>query len=78
MFPRLTHVEAHEKYNLRLRFDDGTQGVIDLSALVGKGVFSAWDDGNLFLCPFISETGAIAWNEWLDIDANNAYLTLKK
>ncbi|GAB3505690.1 hypothetical protein GCM10027341_37710 [Spirosoma knui] len=78
MFPYLTHVEAPEKYKLRLRFDDGTQGVIDLSALAGKGVFSAWDDDNLFLHPFISVTGAIAWNEWLDIDSNNAYLMLKR
>ena len=75
--PALVLVEAFPNYQLRLQFDDGTNGVIDLSNLAGKGVFRAWDDNNLFFKPYINDMGAVAWNDVLDIDSLNAYLTLK-
>ena len=77
MLPLLISVKAPAKYQLQLRFEDGTEGTVDVSYLSGKGVFRAWDEDNLFFRPFVNEMGGIAWNEFLDLDVLNAYLTLK-
>jgi hypothetical protein len=77
MRPQLTSVEAVQKYKIALQFDDGTNGTLDLSKLAGKGIFTLWDQDELFYKVHISDTGAIAWNDDLDIDPLNAYLTVK-
>lgn len=77
MIPRLVSVEAKGKYVLHVRFSDGLVGTLDLSPLAGKGIFSVWDDNDLFFRPYISETGSISWDEDVDIDAANAYLKVK-
>jgi len=67
-----------EKYKLNLSFNDGTKGVIDLSDLAGKGVFTAWEEDDTFSKVFIDqESGAIAWPGNLDIDTLNCYLQIK-
>ena len=40
-------------YRLELRFEDGMEGQVDLSPLVGKGVFAAWKDPAEFQRVFI-------------------------
>ena len=76
MIPGLIAVEATDKYVLHVRFSNGLAGTLDLSALAGKGIFTMWDENDLFLHPYISETGSISWNEDVDIDAANAYLKI--
>ena len=39
---KITEVKALEDYKLELQFSDGVGGTVDLSHLVGKGVFSVW------------------------------------
>jgi hypothetical protein len=41
-------VKFVESYKLELTFDDGIEGIIDLDDLVGEGVFSVWEDKQLF------------------------------
>jgi hypothetical protein len=77
-FPKVTSVEAIEKYNLKLRFADGTEGVYDVSDIAGKGVFKIWDiDDNFFKVFINKESGAISWPDEFDIDTINAYCTIK-
>ena len=38
-------VEPREGYRIWVRFNDGMSGEVDLSAMAGKGVFTAWNDG---------------------------------
>lgn len=76
MFPRLKHIRAIKPYTIWVAYENGVAGELDLSALAGKGIFSMWDERELFMRPFISETGAIAWNDMLDICPDNAYLKL--
>ena len=35
-------------YHVWIQFDDGLEGEVDLSHLVGKGVFKAWDSIEFF------------------------------
>ena len=37
-------VKPREGYRIWLRYSDGEEGEVDLSHLVGKGVFKVWDD----------------------------------
>jgi hypothetical protein len=76
--PKIISLNVAGKYSIQLAFSDGTQGVVDLSALAGKGVFKAWDvDGN-FQKAFINlESGAVSWPGSLDIDTLNCYLQIK-
>ncbi len=78
MFPKPVSVIATKKYQLLLRFTDGTEGVADLSHLAGKGVFKQWDSGDSFFKVSIDpETNAIVWNDTLDVCADNLYLQIK-
>jgi hypothetical protein len=67
-----------EKYRIRIKFNDETEGVLDLSDIAGKGVFKSWDTENSFDKVFISnETGTITWPGDIDIDTLNCYLQIK-
>ncbi len=71
---RIVEVNPLENYRLRLRFSDGTDGIVDLSELVGKGVFSAWKDASFFNSVFIdSETRTIAWEGGIDLCPDKLY-----
>ncbi len=56
-------------YRLWIRFDDGLEGEIDLSDLVGKGVFAAWNSVDFFNQVRVdSKTDTVAWGDDLDLD----------
>ena len=61
-------------YRLRLRFKDGLTGEIDLSDMVGKGVFQVWNDPEEFAKVFVdSETGTVAWPGGIDLCPDSLY-----
>jgi len=64
----LARVEALEGYRLRLWYVDGTEGVVDLTDLVGKGVFAVWNDPSHFSEVSVDPvTGAPTWPGGLDL-----------
>ena len=71
-----TEVKALSKYQIWVRYQDGNEGIVDLSELSGQGVFKVWDDGDCFFKVHISETGAVAWGESLDICPDAIYLKI--
>lgn len=57
-------------YCVWIRFDDRLEGVVDLSYLVGKGVFVAWKSEAFFnqvKIDSISDT--LCWGNEIDLDA---------
>ncbi|EAR22094.1 DUF2442 domain-containing protein [Nitrococcus mobilis] len=72
-------MEARDGYRIWLRYSDGTAGEIDLSHLDGRGVFRGWNERAFFETVYVSEAGAIAWGEDLDLcpDAHYVQLTGK-
>ena len=62
------------EYRLQLTFDDGVGGVVDLSALVGKGVFSLWRDPVAFQRVRIGSSGELVWDDQVDLCADALYL----
>lgn len=78
MFPKIMKVSAVKPYSLWLQFSDGTEGVVDLSNVAGKGVFSRWNDPAFFQSVRIdSESNAIAWGEGIDICPDSLFLQIK-
>lgn len=74
---RIQKVQALNGYRIRIRFDDGLEGEVDLSDLVGKGVFAAWRDKGHFDAVFIDpESGTVAWPGGLDLAPDALYQDL--
>ena len=69
-------VKALPQYKLWLRYEDGVAGEVDLSHLVGKGVFELWNDDQSFEQVYIGPQGQIAWNEQIDLCPDALYLEL--
>jgi hypothetical protein len=71
---RITHVTPLTDYRLRLVFGNGTEGVVDVSGLVGRGVFSALRQGDVFQHVQVGPTGELLWPNGLDLCADALYL----
>lgn len=56
-----------EGFRLWLKYEDGTEGIVDLGDLTGRGVFEAWSEGNIFDAVAVSESGAIVWPGEIDL-----------
>lgn len=61
-------------YRLLLRFEDGVEGEVDLSDLVGRGVFKAWNDIRRFEDVSIGEGGELRWRNDLDLCPDALYM----
>ena len=71
---KIVEAKPLKNHRIRLKFTDGKQGTVDLSGLVGKGVFKAWEDADFFNSVFIdSETHTIAWEGGIDLCPDNLY-----
>jgi hypothetical protein len=57
------------RYRVWIRFDDGLEGEVDLSDLVGKGVFEAWKSVDFFNQVRVDpKTDTLAWGDEIDLD----------
>ena len=39
---------AKENYQLWVKFDNGREGIVDLSKYVGRGIFKVWENKEVF------------------------------
>ena len=70
----ITEVKVGPDYCLELVFDDGIRGTVDLSDLVGKGVFALWHDRRVFEQVQIGSSGELIWGEKVDLCPDSLYL----
>jgi hypothetical protein len=74
MLHRVHTVETRPGYRVWIRFADGAEGEVDLSDLVGTGVFRRWEDPSEFEKVFIDEeTGTLAWPGGIDVAPDALY-----
>ncbi len=71
---KITKVKVLENYRLEVAFDDGACGVVDLSELVGKGVFALWRDPHVFEEVRIGSLGELVWEDKIDLCPDSLYL----
>jgi hypothetical protein len=71
---RVSAVRPAGDYRLHVRFEDGVEGEVDLSGLVGSGVFEAWRDPAEFLKVAIDpESHTLAWPGGIDLCPDRLY-----
>jgi hypothetical protein len=73
---KLLQVTPQAGYRLHLAYDDGTTGDVDLSHLIGKGVFKALIDTDVFESVVVGEHGEVRWNDDLELCADSLYLQM--
>jgi len=71
---KITRAEVQENYRLDLMFEDGTCGVVDLSDLVGRGVFVLWNNYSEFRKVKIGSVGELVWTDQVDLCPDSLYL----
>ena len=62
------------EYKLFLVYDDGAAGDVDLSHLVGRGVFALWLDPAAFEAISIGAHSAIHWTDDVELCGDALYL----
>lgn len=76
----MAEVTALDGYRLHVRFVDGLEGQVDLSALVrspGAGVFAQLADPALFYDVYV-KYGAMTWPGEIDLAPYTMYSEIKK
>jgi len=73
---KIIEVTPLQEFQLFLRFEDGSAGVVDLASYAGRGVFSAWLQPGLFSAVRITEAGALEWPGEIDLCPDALYLQL--
>lgn len=69
-------VEAREGFRVWIRFNDGTDGEVDLADLAGRGIFEAWDDSSFFRGVHVGPAGSVAWSDDVELCPDSLYLRL--
>ena len=71
---KISEAKVLQGYCLALVFDDGVRGVVDLSGLVGKGIFAIWRDRRIFEQVRIGSFGELTWGDQIDLCPDALYL----
>ncbi len=72
MYYEIVDAQPRKGYRLLLRFADGLSGEVNVSRLVGKGVFKAWKKPGFFEKVYI-ELGSVCWPGDLDLAPDALY-----
>jgi hypothetical protein len=71
---RIVKVKSVGDYKLWIKFADGIEGTVDLTDMVGKGIFSQWQDKKFFNSVYIDhESHTIAWPGGIDLCPDELY-----
>ena len=69
-------VTALPQYRIHIAFSDGVEGEVDLSDLVGQGVFEAWKDQGFFQGVHIGSGRQIQWSDEIELCPDAVYMRL--
>ena len=74
---RVVEVRALEEYRVWLRYNDGVEGVVDLSDMVEYEPFEPWKDKEFFETAVrVDEWGSIRWSDDLDFCRTALYMEI--
>jgi len=75
MFKPLT-VTPLPGFRLRIAYEDGVEGEVDLSRLAGKGVFKLWGQPGAFDRVAVADDGAIRWSDQVELCPDSLHLQI--
>ena len=71
---RIVSVKPLPNYRVRVHFSDGVEGEVDLSDMLGKGVFAIWNDPEKFAQVSIDpQTHTLTWPGGIDLCPDALY-----
>ena len=73
---KIVNVTVLKNYKLELEYSDGKKGTVDLFHLVGKGIFSLWNDYKEFQNVKIGSSGELLWSNQVDLCPDSLYLKM--
>jgi len=74
---KITDVKTLEDFRIWIKFSDNFEGIVDLSDVAGKGVFSVWKDRKFFEAAFIDAVShTVAWPGGIDLCPDSLYAEL--
>jgi hypothetical protein len=73
---KIINVKVLQNYQVELEFTNGKKGAVDLSHLVGKGVFTLWGDYKKFENVRIGTSGELIWSDQIDLCPDSLYLQM--
>jgi hypothetical protein len=73
---RLVAVKALAPYRIWLKYDNGVEGVVDVSEYAGKGVFALWNDPAAFHDVHLGSSGEVIWGDSVDLCPDALYVKL--
>ena len=77
--PSVTRVEAVGDYRLRLLFDDGTDGIVDLESRLWGPMFGSIRDRDVFGRVRVdAEAGTIVWPNGADLSPEMLYREVQR
>ncbi|UCE03018.1 MAG: DUF2442 domain-containing protein [Candidatus Latescibacterota bacterium] len=71
---RVIEARALPDFRIWRRYDDGTEGTVDRSSLVGRGVFTPLSDPCKFASVHVSDSGAVGWEDDQELCPDSLYL----
>ena len=72
MHPAVTSVECKERHVLSITFDNGENGLLDMTPYLNFGIFKKIQDPNIFETVHVS-FDTIAWSSGADLDPAFVY-----
>ena len=69
-------VRALPNHRIYIKYSDGAEGEVDLSDLVGKGVFEAWRDVDFFKRVQVGPGRQIRWSDEIELCPDSVYMRL--
>ena len=73
---KINKVKVLSDYKIWLKYSDDIEGIIDLSDLVGRGVFSEWNDYDKFKNVKIGSSGELIWQDEVDLCPDSLYMKI--
>lgn len=73
---RIIEAQARSGFSVWVKFEDGVDGVVDLSKLVGNGVFQAWERRAVFEQVHVGPGGSLAWPGEIELDPDRIYMSV--
>ncbi|MGA1841920.1 MAG: DUF2442 domain-containing protein [bacterium] len=73
---KIVKLKVLSDYRIWIKYNDNTEGTLDLSNLVGKGIFSLWNDYEEFKKVTIGSIGELKWGDNIDLCPDSLYLQL--
>lgn len=72
IWPNPIAVEPRDGFRIWVRYEDGVEGILDMSHLANMPIFKAWSDREFFEGVRINEFGAVSWgfpeNDDMELD----------